>query len=71
MGLPSLVMISWARSSEVTRGSVSSCNMPRYASRFAMVAESAIAITIMSRPSSLLPIDQTLARGDASAMARM
>ena len=36
-----------------------------------MVSSSAMAMRIMSRPSMDLPMVQTLARGDASAMAFM
>jgi len=54
-----------ASASLVLRGSLSAAMSPLNVSRFAIVAESAIASTTMSRPSSVFPIVQYRARGDA------
>jgi hypothetical protein len=44
--------------------------MARYSSSRRIVASSATAATIISRPSSLGPSENTRTRGDASATAR-
>jgi len=45
--------------------------MARYSSRRVIVAESAIATTIIGRPSSLVPRSNIFTRGDAASSARM
>ncbi len=62
-------MSSRACASVSFRGSVRSARIFLYLSSDLIVASSAIAITIMSRPSSLWPIVNSFARGEATASA--
>jgi hypothetical protein len=53
------------------RGSESLLVTSRYVSSAAIVASSATATAIISRPSSLLPMLNSLTRGEEAASARM
>ena len=55
----------------IVRGSASLARRARFSSSFAMIASEATATAIISRPSSVLPIEKTFTRGLAFSSMRM